>query len=124
MIELGTTAQPLLLACYAAAVAKLTGVAIALGWDDVVMILSPDGEAIEGNQDSLTARRTDRVRCQRAGELTTPFVPAPPSGHAGCEVDAATWNKLAVFAQRTFAPATEASRLSGAGAGPWFEREQ
>lgn len=123
VIELGETAQPLLLAPYAAGAVKLTGTAISIGWDDVVMTLTPDSEMIEGNRDALTARSTDSVHCRRTdpvdalaapvNELAVPAVPAVPAA----PVDAATWSRLAAFAQRTFAPATEASRLSGAGAG-------
>ena len=46
----------------------------------------------------------------KLGPPSTPGAPIAP-------VDATSWSRLAVFAQRTFAPATEASRLSGAGAG-------
>lgn len=117
VIELGRTAQPLLLAPCAAGAVKLTGVAIALAWDDVVLVLTPEGVAIEGNRDALTARSTDSVRCRRINEPAAPVVPAPSSSVAGRDVDATTWSRLATFAHRTFAPATEASRLSGAGAG-------
>lgn len=118
VIELGATAQPLLLAPYAAGAVKLTGVAIAMSWDDVIITLTPDGIAIEGNRYVLTARSTDGIRCQRVDEpAARPVELAPCSAKAGRDVDAATWSRLSLFAQRTFAPATEASRLSGAGAG-------
>ncbi len=113
VIELGDTSQPLLLAPYAAGAAKLNGTAIAIGWDDVVVTLTPDGMAIDGNRDALTTRSTDSVHCQRADDSDLPAAPV----NELAAPDAATWSRLAVFAQRTFAPATEASRLSGAGAG-------
>ncbi|MBY6201439.1 DUF3726 domain-containing protein [Maritalea mobilis] len=47
--------------------------------------------------------------------------PAEMKGHlepvVRAHVSAATWDRLAAFAHRTFAPATELSRLLGAGAG-------
>jgi hypothetical protein len=47
------------------------------------------------------------------GEMPTAPNPCTPRAHPAPE----TWETLARFAQRTYAPATEASRLRGAGAG-------
>ena len=113
VIELGDTAQPLLLLPYVAGAARLTSSAISIAWDDVAVTLSSDSESIEGNRDALTTRSTERVRCRRADDVAEPAVPAVPAA----PIDAATWSRLAAFAQRTFAPATEVSRLAGAGAG-------
>lgn len=114
VIELGETAQPLLLAPYVAGAVKLTGVAMSIGWDDMVMTLTPEGVALDGNQNALTAKSTDNLCCRHVEQPGAPItlVNAPPVA-----IDDATWSRLAAFAQRTFAPATEASRLSGAGAG-------
>ena len=111
--ELGLTAQPLLLAPYAAGVAKATGTPIELSWSDVVMVFTPEGVSIEGDPAALTVRSADGVRCRCAGNaVVTSQADAP-----GRTVDAETWSQLNAFAQRTLAPATEASRLAGAGAG-------
>ena len=112
-IELGPTAQPLLLAPYAASAAKLTGTPLELSWAGAMLILTPEGVSIEGDHGSVTARSADSVRCRRAEKTV---VPSPP-GAPGRAVDAETWSRLNTFAHRTFAPATEASRLAGAGAG-------
>ena len=112
-VEFGPTAQPLLLAPYAAGAAKLTGAAVKLSWAGAVMVFTPDGVSIDGERAALTARSADSVRCRRAENVEV----ASPSGAAGRMVDAETWSRLNAFAQRTFAPATEASRLVGAGAG-------
>lgn len=120
VIELGETAQPLLIVPYVAGAAKLTGTAMAIGWDEVTVTLSPCGERIEGNRDDLTALSTDSVRCKRAehaDELFTPANGLAAPAMPAAPIDAAAWNRLKTFAQRTYAPATEASRLSGAGAG-------
>ena len=113
VMELGKTAQPLLLAPYAAGVAKLTSTAIALGWDGLTMFMTSKGLAIEGNRDAMTATSTERMHCRRVDERTVP-INEPVNAPA---VRAVAWSRLADFAQRTYAPATEASRLSGAGAG-------
>jgi hypothetical protein len=115
VIELGETAQPLLLVPYVAGAAKLTGAAITIAWDDVAVTLVSDGECIEGDHRSLAARSTARVLCRLADSVDELSAPASLANEPA--VPAATWNQLATFAQRTFAPATEASRLAGAGAG-------
>ena len=46
---------------------------------------------------------------------TAGFVPRLP--HPRCAVDPTAWATLAAFEHKTYAPATEASRLAGAGAG-------
>jgi hypothetical protein len=113
-IELGATAYPLLLAPYAAAVAKLTGDAVELAWPDILMVCASDGLSIDGGHAGLTVRFVDDVYC-RCSERAVPTSPATASGRA---VDAETWARLDALARRTFAPATDASRLAGAGAGP------
>ena len=112
-LELGPTAQPLLLAPNAAGVTELTGVAVELTWADAVMIFTPEGVSFDSTCEDLTARSADSVRCRRAGN----GVATAPHGTPGRAVDAETWSRLSAFAHRTFAPATEASRLAGAGAG-------
>lgn len=111
-IKLGPVAQPLLLAPYAAAVAKMTNTAVELAWGDTVLIFTADGYAIEGDGKTLTARKADGVLCRRVCDARVGLADYVP----GRSVDAETWGRLAAFAQRTFAPATEASRLTGAGA--------
>ncbi len=116
-IALAATAQPLLLVPYAAGAAKLTSAAIALSWDKILVILTPEGMVIDGDHTALTMRSTKHVLCRLADRRPEQVEAAPSCREAGRDVDAATWSRLSVFAQRIFAPATEASRLSGAGAG-------
>lgn len=117
VIELGETAQPLLLVPYSAGAAKLTSVTIAIGWDDVVVTLMHEGEVIEGDRDALTARSTSSVHCQRAGGVNELVAPVDGPIASLDELVAPAWSRLAALAQRTFAPATEVSRLLGAGTG-------
>lgn len=113
-MHLGPTAQPLLLAPYAAAVAKLANVAVSLTWEGARMAFTPEGGfLIEGDKSAVRARSVDAVRCRAAREE----VNAPLATETGRAVDAETWSRLNAFAMRTFAPATEASRLAGAGSG-------
>ena len=112
-IELGPIAQPLLLAPYAAAVAKMTGIAVELSWAGARMIMTPDGVRIEGHDAALVVRSADSVRCRRAENA----VAIAPLDLPGGTVDAETWSRLSAFANRTLAPASEASRRAGAGDG-------
>lgn len=114
-IELGETAQPLLLLPYVAGAVKLTGAAIAIAWDGVVVTLSPEGQRLAGDREALAARSTARVSCRPAEQVDQPM--ASVDELAVPAVPADSWSRLAAFAQRTFAPASEASRLAGAGAG-------
>lgn len=112
-IELGATAYPLLLVPFAAAAAKLGAMTILLIWPDVRVEVGADGFALEGDASALTARSVECVRCCKGdGGMTMAPVNLP-----GRAIAAETWSRLGAFAQRTFAPATEASRLAGAGAG-------
>ncbi|MBR9650375.1 DUF3726 domain-containing protein [Thalassovita aquimarina] len=111
-IALAATSLPLLLAPYAACVAGQTGAAIEIGWTGATLTLMPDGCAIVAEGDALTVRSAEHVYCRRARAI-----PAAMTFTADRDVDADTWSRLGDFAQRTFAPATEASRLAGAGAG-------
>ncbi len=112
--EFGSIAFPLLLAPYAACGARSRGAAIELSWSGVMLTISPDdGLAVEGDIAAVAARTADYVHCRPAGKDTV----TPPAGEPGRAVDAETWSRLSAFAHRTLAPATEASRLAGAGAG-------
>ncbi|MEM8952264.1 MAG: DUF3726 domain-containing protein [Pseudomonadota bacterium] len=113
-IELAETAEPLWLAPFVAGAAELTDAAISIAWNDVVITLSNRGKCIEGSRSDLTASRTLGVICRLADQSVDPDTPATLQA---LPVDAEDWNRLAAFAQRIYAPATEASRLSGAGAG-------
>lgn len=109
----GTMADPVFLAPYAAAVAKQTGTAITLRWNKITLTVTADGLSFDGPRDELAAAVADSVSCAPAATA-----PATSSGSARRRsVDADAWRRLDEFAQRTFAPATEESRLAGAGAG-------
>ncbi|MGI9423927.1 MAG: DUF3726 domain-containing protein, partial [Hyphomicrobiaceae bacterium] len=103
----------LLLAPYAAAAAVQTGKSLELHWSGVIMAIAPESVSIEGDPAAVAARSADWVRCRLGDRAMNAVVSRTPVR----TVDAETWSRLSAFAQRTFAPATEASRLAGAGAG-------
>ena len=112
-LVLGPIADPVFLAPYAAAVAKQTGTAISLRWNEVSLTVTADGLAVDGPRDQVEVTVTDRVSC--AAAPTTPAASSRTLRRR--EADADAWRQLNTFAQRTFAPATEESRMAGAGAG-------
>lgn len=111
-VELSAVAMPMLLAPFAAGVAELTGTPVQLAWSDFELTLTGEGIAIKGSP-SASTRRAEKVRCRALDKAG----PVQAEKIAGRSVDAETWTRLAAFAHRTYAPATEASRLAGAGAG-------
>lgn len=111
--RLGSTAYPLLVAPYAAAAAKLTGATLELNWAGAQIVLAPGGIAIEA-EEALTAPGVEGVLCRLANTSSGPLT--VPTVRARC-VPSAFWNYLNILAHRTFAPASETSRLTGAGAG-------
>lgn len=112
-IRLGTTAHPLLLAPFVSSVAYLAQMQAALSWDGVVIGLNPTEVKFEGKREALTTQTANSVVCQLSGVSFAGERPA----EKGRDVDADTWSILNKLAGRTYAPATEASRLTGAGAG-------
>ncbi|MEM7509112.1 MAG: DUF3726 domain-containing protein [Pseudomonadota bacterium] len=111
-LRLGPVSQPMLLAPFAAAAARYLGQGVALRWAGTTLL--GDGTVLEisGDQAGATAELVEHVECA----LADPPAKALTSVERA-EVDGQTWARLGVFAARTYAPATEASRLLGAGAG-------
>ena len=105
--RLGRVRQPLLLAPF---LAGSTGSGLALRWDTTEMIVSRAGLATTASRDALV---TSEANCETS----------PTSAQIGgtatrvADTEAEAMELLDQFAHRTYAPATEASRLSGAGAG-------
>lgn len=113
-IVLGPVVFPLLLAPYAAWGARALGISIELAWKGVTLTISSDADiSVTGETTAVVARKAEGALCCRAEKATA----APRAHEPGRAVEAEAWSRLNGFAQRTFAPATEASRLRGAGAG-------
>jgi len=113
VIKIGSIAFPVLLIPFVSSAAKMTKTALSLSWTNVVIDISPDGIRIDGRADDVCVEQIDDVQCARSADTASTFV--VPSFRR--DVDTNAWGRLNIFAQRTFAPATAASRLAGAGAG-------
>ncbi|MEM9971457.1 MAG: DUF3726 domain-containing protein [Pseudomonadota bacterium] len=105
-LRLAGVVAPVLLVSFAADAARIMGVPVGLSWDGAEFVT--DGDSVSG--DTSNSGQAD-VSITFGAALAVPHLRAtradPPP-----EVRAA----LTAFAGRTHAPATEASRLTGAGA--------
>lgn len=113
IIEYRSISHPLLLAPYLAVVSTIIGKTINLSWEDVRIYVSQANCQIDGQCDALTIARVDLATCQ-VSEFSEFGIAKNQNGRV---IDSEIWAQLSTFSYRTYAPATEASRLSGAGAG-------
>ena len=111
--ELKEVASPLLLLPYGAAIARLTGDVVEVQLDRSAAHIGAHGFAFKGEPGGIMADRTDRMICRTIGKVVMPKV-RTVERHV---LDDETLTSLSTLGARTFAPATEASRLAGAGAG-------
>ena len=108
-VRIGAVISPLFLAPFAAMAAAALATPIDVRWQDGAGWT--DGAALrrEGDAGRAVSDVFVSVAPSEFGTLQAPATRAAPS--------AATWARLEEFAAKTYAPATEASRLKGAGAG-------
>jgi hypothetical protein len=114
-IEMADLALPVLLAPFAAAIVKATGAGIVLEWPGVRFVFTGEGTWCDAERGALDAASAPHATCGKlAGAVRgTPLRPAI----VGVPVDEAVWSRLDAFVQRTYVPASDESRLKGAGAG-------
>ncbi|MEO9515910.1 MAG: DUF3726 domain-containing protein [Paracoccaceae bacterium] len=112
-IEMAQVSHPLLIAPFAAWAAIHLGAPVSLNWLD--LRIATDGQGIWIDDPKLQIAQTGAVSltCARVGTVTGQA--SIPSMRA--HVSQSSLDRLNVFAGRTYAPATAASRLLGAGAG-------
>ena len=116
-IECSVTSYPLLMVFFAGLCAFRHNTPIRIGWGGVSLICTRHAVLVEGDAGDLALACTSRVKC---GIGTAP---APndsrmryfePTSRLVCPD---SWKQLEAYAFRVYAPATEQSRLAGAGAG-------
>ncbi len=96
--------------------ARLRCASVQITWDAASIVANRTDAFVEGNAVSKTVAKT--VQITPLPSFTLDASKISHSSHWG-PVDIADeiWEALSVFAHRTYVPATEASRLKGAGAG-------
>lgn len=107
-IEIHDLAAPALLLPFASYAARALNCAVAVEIDQIEAIT--DGVALSA-PDRFPAR-AQRVVIHRSADPVSPC-----AQHTRANPTDADWDTLTTFAHRTYAPATEESRLLGAGAG-------
>jgi hypothetical protein len=115
VIETGPVLCPLILAPFVATAAHRTGCGLELEWPGIRFTFDRGEVRLDGSSVSLHSFRVQRSVCRRArGDPRGHFLAGAASA---AEVDPAVWLRLDRFAVRTYVPASEVSRLKGAGAG-------
>ncbi|WP_071674701.1 DUF3726 domain-containing protein [Nioella nitratireducens] len=102
--------EPLLLLPFVAWRAEAAGDALSVSFDGLRYVTRPDGHLL---------RSAEAGSAHDGVEVSAVAAPrgTPIMAHTRAEVAPETMQRLTAFATRTYAPATEASRLAGAGAG-------
>ena len=104
--------QPLLLLPFVQATARQVQGCVTISWSDVSAVCNGAGISWKADSAAQLYGIADRVNVFIGGE---PGKLLPTASRA--EPDETDWKRLIDFAHRTYAPATEESRLLGAGAG-------
>lgn len=107
---LENVARPILLAPFGGLSAKGLEAVVCLEWDDVYLVTDGENAVISGDVKTASATVSIKLSARLDLEKTQ-------SRCSRANPDEETIATLNRFAFRTYAPATEASRLSGAGAG-------
>jgi hypothetical protein len=114
-MELARVAWPVVLAPFASMAATATGASIALDWPGVRFTFVNACVRLDAALDVNAAASAVHATCGRLvgaahGTLLKPEI-------AGTVMDDRVWSRLDAFVRRTYVPASEESRLKGAGAG-------
>ncbi len=112
-IIMQNVSQPLLVVPFAAGTASNQGAPVKIQWNGVSLITNGNELFVNGSQSFLSDAATATLRCSAGAEMTGKVINRVMRG----QIESSCWNHLSRFAQRTYAPATEESRLRGAGAG-------
>lgn len=110
-VTLRAVVAPALLLPFAADAAAALGRPVSLAWGGVGAVADGAALALQCGDDAALAAAADVI--------VTPGARMPPAlpRHSRAAPDPETWAALTALADRTHAPATDASRLLGAGAG-------
>jgi hypothetical protein len=108
-------AHPLLVTGFLGQTALDEDQSVRISWSGVQLELHRNEVAVTGDHEDLGLSVCDELVCSRARISNSAISTAPVIGSV--TVDEGNWKKLERYAHQTYVPATEASRLAGAGAG-------
>ena len=112
VIEMENVSFPLLVVPFAGGAALRLGVPVSVSWEGVKLTTDVQRLCVQGARDAILTMHAAQLSCAAPAAMTGQSEPVMRA-----DVDEAAWAKLGEFAHRTYAPATESSRLLGAGAG-------
>ncbi|WP_108813993.1 DUF3726 domain-containing protein [Loktanella sp. Alg231-35] len=112
-ITMRDVSYPLLVVPFAAWAAMHIKAQVGVSWGGMRVVTDGNGLGISDADDALLVTKTPQLSCAQVTTATGAFSQPLSRG----EVSPGAWATLNDFAQRTYAPATEASRRLGAGAG-------
>ena len=104
--------QPALILPFAAAVARQQQSLVTVAWEGLVAVTDGTALRVDDPDGVLMTKSAAQLHVTSGGELADPL-----TRQTRATPDPDDWAALNRFAARTYAPATEASRLLGAGAG-------
>lgn len=112
VFEMEEVDLPLLLLPFAAAAAQRLDRPVALDWPDLRLVTDGRQISVIGATKQMLRDHVPWLCCHVEAKLGRPLAPVQRG-----QVAEDVWAQLSAFAHRTYAPASEASRLRGAGAG-------
>lgn len=112
-IEMAEISFPLLVVPFGAWVALHLKRPVRVSWQDAQIETDGQGIWVSDPQSQINVAKAPTLTCQQADARAD--VPRQPNLRGAVAPD--VWERLQVFAHRTYAPATDASRILGAGAG-------
>ena len=110
-IRIRSVALPMLLIPFAATAARQLKASVTLEWTGASITTNGTDVNVAVKTHALIAQSVDLVRIYQEGSLLRPI-----SKQTRVLPHASDWDTLNILASRTYAPATEESRLLGAGA--------
>ena len=111
-ITMQAVSLPLLAVPFMGGAALRLGSPVAATWEGVRVATDGKQLCVQGEPEAMRARHADQLVFSAPAQMTGKREPVMRA-HVSDE----SWATLSKFAHRTFAPATEESRLRGAGAG-------
>ena len=114
-IKTAKISHPILVAGFLGQTALHEDQSVCISWSGVRLELHRNELAVSGIQEDLGLSACDELVCRRARISSDASSITPVIG--GVTVNEGNWKKLERYAHHTYVPATEASRLAGAGAG-------
>lgn len=110
-ITMENVSLPLLAVPFMGGAALRLGVPVAVEWDGARLATDGKQLCVQASPEALEARQAQKLVFSAPADMSGRREPV-----LRADVSEESWDRLAAFAHRTFAPATEESRLRGAGA--------